>query len=176
GKIPELFAIRPGGNAAQPLGQKATHLLSVSSKGELAVLINVQTLHHRLYSGTLARMTLDSPPRPWLENVREADWAPDGSSLAVIHHVGALDQLEYPAGTVRYTVSGYLSDLRISPDGKQVAFFEHQVWGDDRGFVKVLTAGGDVKLLAGDYWGEEGLAWSPDGQHVLFSASDSADL
>ena len=173
GNVPELFAIRPGSVMPQALGQKATHLLSVSPKGELAVLTGVRFVHHRLFTGTLSRMTLDGSPREWMEDVSEADWAPDGASLAVIHHVGAEDRLEYPAGTVRYKVSGYLSDLRVSPDGSQVAFFEHQTPGDDRGWVKLLTSGGDVKLLAGEYWGEEGLAWSADGRSVLFSGSES---
>jgi len=30
-----------------------------------------------------------------------------------------------------------------------------------------------VKQLAGEYWGEEGLAWSADGRSVLFSASET---
>src|SRR5207248_7651477 len=45
GNVPELFAIRPGTITPQALGQKATHLLSVSSKGELAVLTGVRLLH-----------------------------------------------------------------------------------------------------------------------------------
>ena len=173
GNVPELFAIRPGSVMPQALGQRATHLLSVSSKGELAVLTGARFLHHRLFSGTLSRMTLDGSPRQWMEDVREADWAPDGASLAVIHHVGGEDRLEYPAGTVRYKVSGYLSDLRVSPDGSQVAFFEHQSPGDDRGWVKLLTSNGGIKQLAGEFWGEEGVAWSADGRSVLFSASES---
>ena len=173
GNVPELFAIRPGSVMPQALGQKATQLLSVSSKGELAVLTGVHYIHHRLFTGTLARMTIDGSPRPWMEDVSEADWAPDGASLAIIHHVGSEDRLEYPSGSVRYAVGGYLSDLRVSPDGSQVAFFEHQSPGDDRGWVKLLTSGGEVKQLAGEYWGEEGLAWSADGRSVLFSASES---
>ena len=30
------------------------------------------------FTGTLARMTIDGAPRPWMDGVREADWAPDG--------------------------------------------------------------------------------------------------
>ena len=39
------------------------HLLSVSSKGELALITNARHLEQRLYSGTLARMTIGSSPR-----------------------------------------------------------------------------------------------------------------
>ena len=59
-------------------------LLSVSSKGELAVIIGAKLLEHRLFTGTLARMTLESAARPWMEQVREADWSPDGATLAII--------------------------------------------------------------------------------------------
>jgi hypothetical protein len=106
GNVPELFALRPGTVTPQTLGQKATHLLSVSSKGELAVLIGARFLHHRLFDGTLARMPIDGAPRPWLEHVREADWSADGASLAVIHIVNGQDQLEYPLGHVRYQAEG----------------------------------------------------------------------
>lgn len=173
GNIPELYAVRPGTIAPEPLGDKNVQLLSVSPKGELAVIMNARYDHHRIFDGTLARMTLDSPPRPWMEDVRDADWAPDGEQLAIVHKLPGGDQLEYPAGTARYKAPGYgyLSDLRVSPDGSQVAFFEHEAEGDDRGWVKLLTRNGDVRLLAGEYWGEEGLAWSLDGQTVFFSAS-----
>ena len=52
---------------------------------------------------------------------------------------------------------------------------EHLVPGDDRGWVKVVGADGTVKTLAGEYWGEEQLAWSPDGSRVYFSASESGN-
>jgi hypothetical protein len=44
----------------------------VSSRGELAVLTDASFINQRLFRGTLARMTLDGSPRPWLESVREA--------------------------------------------------------------------------------------------------------
>jgi Tol biopolymer transport system component len=52
-----------------------------------------------------------------------------------------------------------------------VAFFEHQVELDDRGWLKVVDRSGAVKTLAGEYWGMEGLAWTQDGQALLYSAS-----
>jgi Tol biopolymer transport system component len=88
-----------------------------------------------VFDGTLARMTIDGAPKAWLEQVREADWSPDGSTLAIIHVVDGHDQLEYPIGKVLYRFSGYLSDPRVSPDGTVVAFMEHPLPGDDRGYV-----------------------------------------
>jgi Tol biopolymer transport system component len=172
GNEPQLFVSRPGGTAPQPLGARKTHLLSISSKGELAVLTNAAFLSHRLFQGTLARMPIDGTPRPWIEDVREADWSPDGSTLAIVRVAGFRDQLEYPIGTKLYETTGYVSDVRVSPDGKSVAFMDHQTRYDDRGWVKIIDPGGKVRTLGGEYWGEEGLAWSSDGRNVLFSASE----
>lgn len=173
GNSPELFVSRPGAVAPQALGVKRAHLLSVSSTGELAVLTDTVYLGHRLFRGTLARMPIDGAPRPWLENVREADWSPDGSTLALIRDTGLTDRLEYPIGTVLHEAAGYLSDVRVSPDGNRVVFMEHPARYDDRGWVKVVDRGGTVRTLAGEYWGEEGLAWAPDGETILYSGGDA---
>lgn len=172
GNAVRLFEIRPGMLEARPFGPPRTHLLSVSSRGELAVLTDVSFIGQRLFRGTLARMSIEGSPRPWLEGVREADWSPDGSSLAIVHDLGTKDRLEYPVGTVLYETAGYVSDPRVSPDGTRVAFLDHQQRFDDRGWVKVVDTTGKVTTLAGEFWGEEGLAWSRDGATVLFAAND----
>ncbi len=171
GNTPGLFELRPGALEARPFGPPRTHLLSVSSTGELAVLVDAHYLNHRLFRGTLARMTLEGAPRPMVERVREADWSPDGSALAIIRDTGTTDELEYPVGTRLYASTGYLSDPRVSPDGGRVAFMEHPARYDDRGFVRVVDAAGTVTTLAGEHWGEEGIAWSLDGQSLLFGAT-----
>jgi len=175
GNSPELFVSRPGAVAPQPLGIKRTHLLSVSSTGELAVLTDATFLGHRIFRGTLARMPIDGAPRSWLENVREADWSPDGSTLALVRDTGFTDRLEYPIGTVLHEAAGYLSDVRVSPDGNRVVFMEHPARYDNRGWVKVVDRGGAVRTLAGEYRGEEGLAWAPDGETILYSGGQAGD-
>jgi serine/threonine protein kinase len=173
GNVPRLYVIRSGGVISQPVGDPGTHLLAVSSTGELAVLTGARHRHHRLFAGTLSRMALDGAPRPLMTDVSEADWSPDGSKLAVIRTTSGSVRLEYPAGQVRYEKkAGYLSDLRVSPDDTQIAFFEHDFGTDDRGVVSVVDLrGGAVRKLTGEFWAEEGLAWSPDARDVLFSAS-----
>src|SRR6266540_3357218 len=170
GNTPELFTVRPDFPEARSLGQRGAHLLSVSSRGELALLTGAHYMGHNVYQGTLARMPLEGgAPRDVLENVREADWSPDGASLAVIREVGGKDRLEYPVGKVLCETGGYLSDLRFSPRGDRIAFLEHPFRWDDRGGVAVVDLIGKKTRLADGYWGEEGLAWSPDGKEVLFS-------
>ena len=172
GNAVRLFHIQAGLSEARPFGPPRTHLLSVSSKGELAVLTDASLIGQRLFKGTLARMSIDGSPRPWMENVREADWSPDGTTLAIVHDENSKDRLEYPIGTVLYETAGYVSDLRVSPDGSRVAFMDHQTRFDDRGWVKVVDRDKKVTTLAGEFWGEEGLAWAPDGKTLLFAAND----
>jgi hypothetical protein len=172
GNVPEVFVQRPGAMTPVAIGQKAAHLLGVSSKGELAVITNASSQHHFMFSGTLSRMTLEGAAKAWLENVSDADWSPDGATLAIVHSVDGHDLLEYPIGRVLYKApAGYLSDPRVSPDGAAVAFFEHPLGRDNRGFVKLVSRDGTGHALGGEYWGEEGLAWSADGRRVYFSAS-----
>jgi Tol biopolymer transport system component len=174
GYVPDLFVINPNAEAPQPLGVARAHLLAVSSKGELAIIAEASHVDQRLYGGTLARMTIGSSPRAVAEGVREADWSPDGTAMAAIHDLGnGRDRLEYPLGTALHEVSGYLSDLRVSPDGSRVAFFEHHLRFDDRGWVKVVDRSGQVTTLTEEFWGLQGLAWTPDGSTVVFSGSAS---
>ena len=172
GNVPELFVIRPEYPESRPLGLPRTHLLSISSKGELAVLINPRFIHQRLFIGTLARVSLGSTaPREILEGVHQADWSPDGSDLAIIRMADGKDRLEFPIGKVLYETAGYLSDLRVSPRGDRIALFEHPRQWDDRGSVIVVDRAGKRTSLSGDYWGEQGLSWSRAGDEVLFTAS-----
>jgi Tol biopolymer transport system component len=172
GNTPQIFTVRPDYPEPQPLGPRGMHLLAVSSKGELAVLVDAQYLWYHLFTGTLARMPLSSgAPRQIQEGVRQADWSPDGSQLAIIREVGGKDRLEYPIGKVLREVSGYMSDLRFSPQGDRIAYFEHPRKWDDRGSVNTVDLAGKNTVISDGYWSERGLAWSPNGEEILFSAS-----
>ena len=157
------------------VSDSGTHLLSVSSKNEMAVIVGATFLHHRVFRGTLARMPVDGgAPREILAGVREADWSPDGTQLAIVHEVGGKDRLEYPIGTMLYETAGYISDIRVAPDGQRIAFLEHQEKGDDRGSVAVVDLKRVHTQLTTAYWGLQGLAWTPDGQRIDFGAASVA--
>jgi Tol biopolymer transport system component len=171
GNVPGVFAVRAGVPGATSVGPPDLHLLAVSAQGELAVLTHARYIAHSFFEGTLARMSLDAgAPREILDRVREADWSPDGTQLAVIREVDGTDHLEFPAGNVLYKTGGYLSNPRFSPAGDRIAFFEHPWKYDDRGLVAVIDLAGKRTVLSRGYWGEEGLAWSRRGDEVLFSA------
>jgi Tol biopolymer transport system component len=175
GNAPVIFALRSDYSGASPRELlRAGDLLSISSRGELAVLIRGQYLGHSLFEGTLARMPLEGgAPREILDGVREADWTPDGADLAVIRNVGGKDRLEFPAGKILCETGGYFSNPRFSPRGDRIAFFEHPFKFDDRGEVAVVDLSGRKTVLSAGYWGEEGLAWSPSGDEVMFSAGNA---
>ena len=168
----ELFVVRPDYAEPQSLGLEATHLLSVSSKGELAVVVRAIYLSQRLFRGTLARVALGGgAPRELVENVREGDWAPDGSDIAFVRILPGTDRLEFPAGKVLVESSGYLSDPAFSPDGRYIAFVEHPFRYDNRGTIAIVDLAGKKTLLTPDeFSGIEGVAWSRDGDEVFFSA------
>jgi len=109
-----------------------------------------------------------------LDSVREADWSPDGSELAIIHDVNGRDRLEFPAGTVLYQAPGYLSDPRVAPDGRHVAFAEHPFRWDDRGTVKIVDRAGKPVAVSREYQAIEGVAWRPRSDEILFAAYDSS--
>jgi eukaryotic-like serine/threonine-protein kinase len=175
GSTPRLYTVTAEYPEPREIGDSATQLLSVSSKNEMAVLVRATYVLHRLFEGTLARIPVGGgAPREVLTDVRDADWSPDGAELAVIHQVNGRDRLEYPIGTVLYESFGYLSDPRVSPDGKQIAFHEHAFKFDDRGAVAVVGLDKSHRVLTSEFEGLEGLAWTPDGKRLLFGGAGEA--
>jgi tRNA A-37 threonylcarbamoyl transferase component Bud32/Tol biopolymer transport system component len=173
GATPHLFVIRPDSPDPEPFGPDSTHLLSISSSGVAAVLTHARGSAHRLFTrGTLATVPLSGgAPRELAVNVREADWAPDGETMAVVRDSNGVDLLEYPVGTVIARGAGYLSDVRISPSGDAVGYFEHPSKYDDRGVAVIVDRTGRPVARSKSFWGLEGLAWRPDGRSILFSGS-----
>ena len=169
GRKPELFARRPETPDSRALGLEMSSVVGVSPSGEIAVLILSLDRPPVLARAPLA----GGPPREILENVRGADWARDGSDFAVVRfHDNAL-RLEYPIGTTLATSGSQMgfSHPRISPDGELVAFLEHPVVADDRGAVAIVDRRGRKTILSSDWASIEGLAWSKDGDEVLFTAA-----
>jgi eukaryotic-like serine/threonine-protein kinase len=167
----DLFSLRTDSPESRPFGLTNTDVLAVSPSGEMAVLLNRHHLGWYLSRGTLARMPLlGGAPREILDDVQEADWSPDGTNLAVGRYVKGKNQIEYPIGKVLYETNGWISHLRISPQGDRVAFMDHQVQWDNRGWVTVVDRAGKKTVLSGEWSGEEGLAWSPAGDEVWFTA------
>ena len=168
----DVFTARPEAPESRSMGLGRTQLLSVSSSGEMAVLLNSQALGTWVSSGTLARAPLSGgAPREVLEQTQWADWSPDGTNLAVVRDAGGRNRLEYPIGKVLYETGGWIGHPRISPKGDIVAFLDHPTQGDDGGSVAVVDASGHKRTLTHDWYTVQGLAWSADGSEIWFTAS-----
>ncbi len=172
GNPSEVFSTRSGSVESRSLGLAGADILGVSSSGEMAVLLGSRQIRSWTYTGTLARVALaGGAPREILEDVQWADWAPNGDSLAVVRDVGGQNRLEFPIGKVLYQTVGWISHPRVSPKGDRVAFLDHPILGDDEGSVAVVNLAGSKRTLSGGASSTQGLAWSPDGEEVWFTAA-----
>ena len=124
----------------------------------------------------------------------EVLWAPDGTLLAV--HRGHLCRVPLTAGAPeRLPVGDDVSDVSLSPDGTRVTFLrDGDLWWWTRGAAaaeRLTSIGvpGIAKVPLGSYntldrevgtgvWGADWLpyAWAPDGQSIVFHASDRRHL
>ena len=108
-----------------------------------------------------------------------ADWAPDGS-LAVLHGPYPL-RIEFPLGRQLYDAGSltFGENLRVSPRGDRVAFIEHPFGGNFDGFAHgpghlVVIDRRGRKLVSSEWTSIGGLAWSPDGSEVWFTATKTS--
>jgi eukaryotic-like serine/threonine-protein kinase len=170
GQPPEVFSTRFDSTDSRSVGLTPAEILSISSKGEMAVSMHPQNSAFT-QSGTLARVPLaGGAPREMLSEVVSADWAPDGQSLAVIRGSFATTiRLEYPPETVIYQPNAWVSHVRFSPDGQYLGVIDH-VFGGDDGRVVIVDTHGNIKASSSFYSSVEGLAWGPNGKEVWYSA------
>ncbi len=168
----EIFSTDLKFHGSRSMGLTGTDLLAVSSSGEMAVLQPSETLFMTGMTGTLGQVPLTGgTPRQIAEKIEWADWSPDGKTLAIVHQVAGKERLEFPLGHVLYETSGWISHVRVSPNGREIAFLDHPIPGDDEGAVSVVDLQGRRTVLSSGWECEEGLAWSPNGNEVWFSAT-----
>ncbi|HVI10727.1 MAG TPA: protein kinase [Candidatus Binatia bacterium] len=168
----QLFTMLGDSLSIQPLALTDAKLLAVSRTGELAVTLHGKHIPHlQVEGGMLAHAPLaGGSPREVLEDVPAADWDANGE-LAAVHHMRDHDRIEYPIGHVLYERNGWISHMRLSPKGDQIAFIGHPTTWDDRGSVMVVNLAGQATTLTQEWESADGLAWSPDSKEIWFSAT-----
>jgi eukaryotic-like serine/threonine-protein kinase len=175
--VRRLYLSRPGDNGSTQMDLKNADLLSISKNGELAIQLNGIGLGGYARTGTLARLPMGGgAPREVLDNVQDADWAQDGENMAVVRYVPETShwRIEYPVGKIVFETINWISHPKISPDGKSIAFADHEnTIGDDEGSVAVIGPDGHERKLSSGWSSLEGIEWSPSGDEIWFSASDS---
>jgi len=168
----EVFSTRPGSPESRPFGLKNAEVLAVSSTGEMAVLLGSRAVEPYINSGVLARVPLGGgAPREVLEGVQWADWSPDGSNFAIVRDMGGQNRLEYPIGTVLYQTAGWISHMRISPQGDSIAFIDHPARRDDAGAIAIVDLKGHKRTLSAGWGSVQGLAWAPGGAEIWFTST-----
>jgi hypothetical protein len=170
-----IFLGRAESPDVRDLGLEMGRILSISRTGEMAVLFGPQNIQEAFGVRTLARVPLaGGARRDLLEGVVDADWIPGTERLAVIRDPGGGRpwRVEFPAGTIVHEPRAAWS-LRVSPDGKRIAFFEGPTLFGSAPDAKVMmidTSGRKTALSSG--WAGIGLAWTPSGKEVWFTATD----
>jgi Tol biopolymer transport system component len=158
---------------ANPLNLSSAYLLGLSRSGELALTLRGRPGSRlEFQGGTLARSPMiDATPREMLQDVIWADWNPAAAGdLAVVHRAQGRDNLEYPIGNVLYATSGSIGGIRFSPHGDWIAFLDYPERWNERGSVCVIDLAGHKTMLSSIWDVVNGLAWSPQGNEVWFTA------
>ena len=172
----QIYSVRTEFPQSVKVDLPRASLLALSSGGDLELSVD-PVQESNFMSGTMSQAPMaGGTPRAQEKGVIAADYSPDGKTVALVRKANRKVQLEYPMGKVLYTTSGYLDYVRVSRSGKEVAFLEHPVYGDDRGWVSVVDAAGNRKQLTRECAGIQGLAWSRTDEEVWFTAGDQADL
>ncbi|MBZ5629851.1 MAG: protein kinase [Acidobacteriia bacterium] len=167
----QLYWRRNNSSQATPLNIDAD-VLGLADNGDMAVILKRRFLATWLQRGTLARLPLEGgTPRPILEDVYDADISRDGKEFAVVRSDRGKQRLEFPVGKVLFETAGWISDVRISPDGMHVAFIDHPLLPDDRGGVALVDRQGSVRRLTPYYSTGRSLCWTPDGKEIWYTAS-----
>ncbi|MGH9485365.1 MAG: hypothetical protein ACRD1F_09945, partial [Terriglobales bacterium] len=172
-----VFSGRLGTRSVLSLSGPGGEVVAVSQQGDLAVLQH----YSEVTGGILARMPLSGgAPRPVLDNIEAADWRTGAlatsAAIARFNPVRDDTTLEYPVGHVLFTTPASVTGLRISPNGRSLAFIEHFTSNDDKGRIALLPVdGGKERDLTRDYESALGLAWAPSGKAIWFTASDGLE-
>jgi eukaryotic-like serine/threonine-protein kinase len=167
-----IYSVRMDYPQSVKVDLPSAEMLSLSADGDLALALE-PVYHSNFVSGTMAQARMEGgAPRGLQNDVIAADFAPDGKTLAIARHAQGKVQLEYPAGKVIAETSGYVDHVRVSPSGQEVAFLEHPVYDDDRGWVAMIDARGTHHKLTREFPGTRGLAWAPSGKQIWFGAAE----
>jgi DNA-binding winged helix-turn-helix (wHTH) protein/Tol biopolymer transport system component len=156
-----ISMVSPGGPESRSLGFNDYSLMSASKSGELILVRKRSTYRVPMNGGS---------PKLFMEGTKWVDWMPQGE-FALVRPDAGREKVEFPRGRVVFQTAGYVSHLRVSPRGDAVAFLEHPMAIDDGGNVDWVDSAGTLHRVSEGWASEEGLAWSPDGNEIWFTAS-----
>ena len=175
GRPREIFSTRLDGHSWRSMDLPPADILGIAENGKMAVLLGARNFLQWMTLGTLGEAPLSGgAPREILDDVCDADITSDGKEYAIVRCGGNVQNLEFPIGHVLFRTNGWISQPRISPRGDDIAFLEHPLAGDDRGYVSLVDTSGNKKRLTGEWLSEFGVAWSRSSKEIWFSSSSEA--
>jgi serine/threonine protein kinase len=167
-----LYMTRPENPESRPFGPadlQNADLLSISRNGQLAISLNRHTVGF-VRTGVLAQLPFaGGAPRQLQQDIQEADWV-DENTLVVVRRTATTSRVELPLGRVVYEAP-IISGVRVAPDGNSVAFVQQHSFFESAGDVGVIQDG-KAKLLSTGWGSVGGVAWSPEGTEIWFTASE----
>ena len=168
------FLGRPESPDVRSLQLEDARILSISRAGDMAFLFGPQNIERVFGVRTLARIPMaGGARRDVLAGVVDADWIPGTDALAVIRDPGGGRPwtVEFPVGKTVHEARAAWS-LRVSPDGNRLAFFEGPLLFDSspQAMITVIDKSGRKSTLSRDLSGI-GLAWTPSGNEIWFTAA-----
>jgi len=125
---------------------------------------------------------LGGPPRQLVPSISGADVSRDGKRLAFFRLNGKQTELvvtdrdgSNPRVVMQAVSTFSYRQPRWSPDDSSIAYLHSQVnWSDD--LYLVSSAGGAPRRLTNEVTLMTGVAWSPDGSHLIYSTSRGSTL
>lgn len=172
GRPREIFSTRLDGRSWRSMDLPPADISGIAQNGTMAISLGRHNFLQWMAVGTLGEAPLaGGPPRAILDNVCDADISPDGKDFAIVRCGEGVQELEFPIGHVLFRTNGWIGQPRISPSGDAIAFLEHPLAGDDRGYVSLVDTSGKWKRLTGEWLSEFGVAWSPSSREIWFSSA-----
>jgi hypothetical protein len=173
-----VHTVRMDSPESSPRDLPDGNVLAISRSGEVAIALGSHVDGVVTY-GTLAQVPLaGGAPRPRVEDVKFADWSPDGADLAIVRRVEGRDRLEFPIGKVLVQPAEGegtgLGFARVSPDGRRVAFVQYRSPDSLVGKVAIVDRTGTVTTLSDEYLNVHGLTWN--GDEIWYTAADEQQL
>ncbi len=165
---PRVYSGVLDGPQLRPASSPGTTLFDVSDKDELAIG-GVPDSAVKTGMVLLRSSLAGGAARPLYEGVIGADFGPNDTIVLTRFH-DAKFSIECPPGNVVVSSKHQVVDARLSPDGSMIAFLQHPVQGDDRGYVEIIDRVGKSIARSTSAWTLVGLAWNPNGKEVWFSA------
>ncbi|NVB81712.1 MAG: serine/threonine-protein kinase [Kofleriaceae bacterium] len=182
----QIHLLDLGSGNTSVLDMPAGDVLAVSPRGEIAASLGHRFVDHQSMRGHLALLSLaGGAPRPIADDVQEADFVFDGKigstgeasmlpsgSIAVVRASETGFRIELPLRTPLVEEKRWITHMRVSPDGKKLAYLLHPHTDDDQGGLVVLDIATKTTQVVTKGWiSIAGIAWDPAGDSIWFTAS-----